>query len=148
MFAGFRDVDVDVEHAAGRIRLHAVVGGDGPPVLLLHGFPQSHLMWHAVAPELAADHTVVAADLRGYGESGIPADDLAACSFRAMAEDQVALMARLGYERFAVVGHDRGGRVAHRMALDHPDLVQRAAVLDILPTTHEKDKKKQKIKTK
>ncbi len=136
MFDGFRRVDVDVEHDAGATRVHAVVGGDGPPVLLLHGFPQSHLMWHAVAPELAADHTVVAPDLRGYGESGIPAGDLAAYSFRAMAEDQVALMARLGYERFAVVGHDRGGRVAHRMALDHPDGVQRAAVLDILPTTH------------
>jgi haloacetate dehalogenase len=93
-------------------------------------------MWHAVAPELAADHTVVAADLRGYGESGIPSGDLAAYSFRAMAEDQVAVMAQLGHERFAVVGHDRGGRVAHRMALDHPDVVQRAAVLDILPTAH------------
>ena len=136
MFAGFRDLDVDVENGAGRMRVHAVVGGDGPPVLLLHGFPQSHLMWHAVAPELAADHTVVAADLRGYGESGIPSGDLAAYSFRAMADDQVAVMAQLGYERFAVVGHDRGGRVTHRMALDHPDVVQRAAVLDILPTTH------------
>ena len=136
MFAGFRDVEVDVEHEAGRMRVHAVVGGNGPPVLLLHGFPQSHLMWHAVAPELAADHTVVAADLRGYGESGIPSGDLAAYSFRAMADDQVAVMAQLGHERFAVVGHDRGGRVAHRMALDHPDVVQRAAVLDILPTTH------------
>ena len=136
MFAGFRDVEVDVEHEAGRMRVHAVVGGNGPPVLLLHGFPQSHLMWHAVAPELAADHTVVAADLRGYGESGIPSGDLAAYSFRAMADDQVAVMAQLGHERFAVVGHDRGGRVTHRMALDHPDVVQRAAVLDILPTTH------------
>jgi haloacetate dehalogenase len=136
MFAGFRDVEVNVEHEAGRMRVHAAVGGNGPPVLLLHGFPQSHLMWHAVAPELAADHTVVAADLRGYGESGIPSGDLAAYSFRAMAEDQVAVMAQLGHERFAVVGHDRGGRVAHRMALDHPDVVQRAAVLDILPTAH------------
>jgi haloacetate dehalogenase len=136
MFAGFRDVEVDVEHDAGRMRVHAVVGGNGPPVLLLHGFPQSHLMWHAVAPELAADHTVVAADLRGYGKSGIPSGDLAAYSFRAMADDQVAAMAQLGYERFAVVGHDRGGRVTHRMALDHPDVVQRAAVLDILPTAH------------
>ena len=136
MFAGFRDVEVDVEREAGRMRVHAAVGGNGPPVLLLHGFPQSHLMWHAVAPELAADHTVVAADLRGYGESGIPSGDLAAYSFRAMADDQVAVMAQLGHERFAVVGHDRGGRVAHRMALDHPDVVQRAAVLDILPTTH------------
>ena len=136
MFAGFRDVEVDVEHEAGRMRVHAAVGGNGPPVLLLHGFPQSHLMWHAVAPELAADHTVVAADLRGYGESGIPSGDLAAYSFRAMADDQVAVMAQLGHERFAVGGHDRGGRVTHRMALDHPAVVQRAAVLDILPTAH------------
>jgi len=147
MFAGFRDVEVDVEHEAGRMRVHAVVGGNGPPVLLLHGFPQSHLMWHAVAPELAADHTVVAADLRGYGESGIPAGDLAAYSFRAMADDQVAVMAQLGHERFAVVGHDRGGRVAHRMALDHPDVVQRAAVLDILPTTHVYESVDQRLAT-
>lgn len=147
MFAGFRDVDVEVEHRAGRMRVRAVVGGDGPPVLLLHGYPQSHLMWHAVAPELAADHTVVAADLRGYGESGIPTGDLAAHSFRAMAEDQVALMAQLGYERFAVVGHDRGGRVTHRMALDHPEVVLRAAVLDILPTTHVYDSVNQRLAT-
>ena len=147
MFAGFRDVEVDVEHEAGRMRVHAVLGGNGPPVLLLHGFPQSHLMWHAVAPELAADHTVVAADLRGYGESGIPSGDLAAYSFRAMADDQVAVMAQLAHERFAVVGHDRGGRVAHRMALDHPDVVQRAAVLDILPTTHVYESVDQRLAT-
>jgi len=147
MFDGFRRVDVDVEHDAGGTRVHAVVGGDGPPVLLLHGFPESHLMWHAVAPELAADHTVVAPDLRGYGESGIPAGGPEAYSFRAMADDQVALMAQLGYERFAVVGHDRGGRVAHRMALDHPDLVQRAAVLDIMPTTHVYDSVDQRLAT-
>jgi haloacetate dehalogenase len=136
VFEGFRDVDVEVEHGSGGTRLHAAVGGSGPPVLLLHGFPQTHLMWHAVAPELAASHTVVAADLRGYGESGIPAGGPDTYSFRAMAADQVALMARLGYGRFAAVGHDRGGRVVHRMALDRPDVVERAAVLDILPTTH------------
>jgi len=147
MFDGFRRVDVDVEHDAGGTRVHAVVGGDGPPVILLHGFPESHMMWHAVAPELAADHTVVAPDLRGYGESGIPAGGPEAYSFRAMADDQVALMAQLGYERFAVVGHDRGGRVAHRMALDHPDLVQRAAVLDIMPTTHVYDSVDQRLAT-
>lgn len=147
MFDGFRDVEVDVEHDAGRVRVHAVVGGDGPPVLLLHGFPESHLMWHAVAPGLAADHTVVAPDLRGYGESGIPASGLEAYSFRAMAADQVALMARLGHERFAVAGHDRGGRVVHRMALDHPDVVQQAAVLDILPTTHVYDSADQWLAT-
>ena len=147
MFDGFRVVDVDVEHDAGGTRVRAAVGGDGPPVLLLHGFPESHLMWHAVAPELAADHTVVAADLRGYGESGIPDGGTEAYSFRAMAGDQVALMARLGYERFAVVGHDRGGRVAHRMALDRPDAVQQAAVLDILPTTHVYDSVNQRLAT-
>jgi haloacetate dehalogenase len=142
VFEGFRTVDVEVEHGSGGVRVHAVVGGHGPAVLLLHGFPQSHVMWHELAPRLAASHTVVAADLRGYGESGIPAEPPAdvgghaAYSFRAMAADQVALMAHLGHERFAVVGHDRGARVAHRMALDHPSAVRRAAVLDILPTTH------------
>lgn len=144
MFEGFRYVDVEVEPG---IRVHAAVGGEGPPVLLLHGFPESHLMWHAVAPRLAAGHTVVAADLRGYGESAVPAGGPEACSFRAMAGDQVALMAALGYERFAVVGHDRGGRVAHRMALDHPDAVERAAVLDILPTTHVYDSVDQRLAT-
>jgi haloacetate dehalogenase len=147
MMDGFRRVDVDVAHDAGGTRVHAAIGGNGPPVLVLHGFPESHLMWHAVAPGLAADHTVVAADLRGYGESGIPAGGLEAYSFRAMAADQVALMARLGYERFAVVGHDRGGRVAHRMALDHPDVVQRVAVLDILPTAHMYDSVDQRLAT-
>jgi haloacetate dehalogenase len=144
VFEGFRYVDVEVEPG---MRVHAAVGGEGPPVLLLHGFPQTHLMWHAVAAELAAEHTVVAADLRGYGESGVPAGGPEAYSFRAMAGDQVALMARLGYERFAVVGHDRGGRVTHRMALDHPDAVQRAAVLDILPTTHVYDSVDQRLAT-
>lgn len=147
MFDGFRRVDVEVRHEAGGTLVHAAVGGDGPPVLLLHGYPESHLMWHAVAAALAADHTVVAPDLRGYGESGIPAGGPEAYSFRAMAEDQVALMAQLGYERFAVVGHDRGARVAHRMALDHPDLVQRAAVLDIMPTTHVYDSVDQRLAT-
>jgi haloacetate dehalogenase len=142
VFEGFRRVELDVG-----VRLRGVVGGDGPPVLLLHGFPESHLMWHAVAAELAGEHTVVAADLRGYGESGVPAGGPEAYSFRAMADDQVALMAELGYERFAVVGHDRGGRVAHRMALDHPDVVQRVAVLDILPTTHVYDSVDQRLAT-
>ena len=144
MFEGFGYVDVEVEPG---MRVHAAVGGEGPPVLLLHGFPESHLMWHAVAPGLAAGHTVVAADLRGYGESAVPTGGPATCSFRAMAGDQVALMAALGYERFAVVGHDRGGRVAHRMALDHPDAVEQAAVLDILPTTHVYDSVDQRLAT-
>jgi haloacetate dehalogenase len=110
--------------------------GSGPPVLLLHGFPQTHQMWRGVAPLLARDRTVVCADLRGYGRSGCPpsAPDHAPYAKRAMAQDMVAVMKRLGFSRFAVVGHDRGGRVAYRMALDHPDRVDRLAVLDIVPT--------------
>jgi haloacetate dehalogenase len=134
VFEGFRGVRVDVDG----VRINAVTGGSGPPLLLLHGFPQSHVMWHPVAPALAARHTVVAADLRGYGDSDRPpsGEDHAGYSFRAMAADQVGLMRALGHERFAVVGHDRGARVTHRMALDHPAAVSRAAVLDILPTLH------------
>ncbi|GHH71592.1 fluoroacetate dehalogenase [Streptomyces sulfonofaciens] len=130
-FQGF-DVDVD------GVRIHGRVGGSGPPVLLLHGFPQTHLAWRYVAPRLARDHTVVAADLRGYGDSGKPpaGPDHSAYGKRAMAADQVGLMARLGFDRFAAVGHDRGARVVHRMALDHPHAVERAAVLDIVPTRH------------
>ena len=111
-------------------------GGSGPPVLLLHGFPETHLMWREIAPALARDFTVVCADLRGYGKSGCPASttDHAPYSKRAMARDMVAVMKQLGVERFAVVGHDRGGRVAYRLALDHPDLIEGVAVLDVLPT--------------
>jgi haloacetate dehalogenase len=116
--------------------VHAVVGGSGPPVLLLHGYPQTHLMWHAVAPLLAERHTVIATDLAGYGASlrPAPAADHAPHGKRAMAGDQVEAMAALGFDRFAVAGHDRGGRVAYRMALDHPTVVARLAVLDIVPT--------------
>ena len=116
--------------------MNLVIGGSGPPVLLLHGYPQTHAMWHAVAPVLAQDLTVVAADLRGYGDSSKPesGEDHAGYSKRTMAQDQVEVMAALGFDSFAVVGHDRGGRVAHRMALDHPRLVTRLAVLDIVPT--------------
>jgi haloacetate dehalogenase len=113
-----------------------VTAGNGPPLLLLHGFPQSLAMWARVAPMLAADFTVVCADLRGYGESSKPkcALDKTSYAFRAMAGDQVGLMKALGFDRFHVVGHDRGGRTAHRMALDHPDVVLSLAVLDIVPT--------------
>lgn len=110
------------------------VMGEGPPLLLLHGFPQSRMMWGAVAPMLAARHTLVIPDLPGYGDSDPPADT-AAASKRAMAERMVEAMAALGHETFDVAGHDRGGRVAYRMALDHPARVRRLAVLDILPTS-------------
>ena len=131
-FAGF--ALRDIETSRGRVR--ARVGGDGPPLLLLHGFPQTHLMWHPVAAALAERFTVVAADLPGYGDSfrPPPAEDHAPHAKRALAQDLVAAMATLGHERFAVAGHDRGGRVAYRMALDHPDAVTRLAVLDIVPT--------------
>jgi haloacetate dehalogenase len=132
VFEGF---DV-CELATPRGAVHARVGGSGPPVLLLHGYPQSHLMWHATAPRLAERCTIVASDLAGYGASfrPPPAPDHAAHAKRALAADQVAAMASLGFERFAVVGHDRGARVAYRMALDHPERVERLAVLDIVPT--------------
>jgi haloacetate dehalogenase len=112
--------------------------GEGPPVLLLHGYPQTHAMWHLLAPRLAEDFTVVAADLRGYGDSSKPfgEEDHSTYSKRAMAGDQAAVMESLGFDSFAVVGHDRGGRVAHRMALDYPDRVTKLAVLDIVPTRH------------
>ena len=133
MFESFQGRRVPV--SAG-IEIFCRVGGGGPPLLLLHGYPQTHAIWHRVAPELTRRFTVVCADLRGYGESGKPPSDAthAAYSKRAMAQDMVEMMAAMGYERFAVAGHDRGGRVAHRMCLDHPERVERAALLDIVPT--------------
>ncbi|QUJ77488.1 alpha/beta hydrolase [Sulfitobacter albidus] len=113
--------------------VHYARGGDGPPVLLLHGFPQTHAMWHAIAPALARHYTVIAPDLRGYGASGKP-DDPAAYSFRGMAEGPRALMAALGFESFHLIGHDRGGRTAHRLALDTPDPVRSLTLMDIVPT--------------
>jgi haloacetate dehalogenase len=129
---GFTARDV----ATSRGTVHALVGGSGPPLLLLHGFPQTHLMWHAVAPALAEQHTVVALDLPGYGASfrPDPSPDHAAHGKRAMARDAAEAMTALGFGRFAVAGHDRGGRVAYRLALDHPDRVERLAVLDVVPT--------------
>ncbi|HEX4944266.1 MAG TPA: alpha/beta hydrolase [Usitatibacteraceae bacterium] len=132
LFPGFRAVDLD---AAG-VAVHAVVGGNGPPLLLLHGYPQTHALWHKVAPRLAERYTVVAPDLRGYGDSGKPATDArhAPYSKREMAKDPVAAMRALGFGRFFLAGHDRGARVAHRLAMDHGDAVEKVAVLDISPT--------------
>jgi haloacetate dehalogenase len=135
MFEGFAERDIEVGDG---ITIRALVGGDGPPLLLLHGYPQTHAMWHLLAPAFARTHTVVATDLRGYGDSSKPAGDPthARYSKRAMANDQLAVMRSLGFDRFAVVGHDRGARVTHRLCVDHPASVTRAAVLDIAPTRH------------
>jgi haloacetate dehalogenase len=132
LFPGFESHWVDTE--AGRI--FARGGGSGPPLLLLHGYPQSHVMWHRIAPRLAERFRVVAMDLRGYGWSSVPASepDGATYSKRAMARDAIAVMERLGHARFHLAGHDRGGRVGYRLALDHPGRIDRLAVLDIVPT--------------
>jgi haloacetate dehalogenase len=132
MFERFDEFDIVTEDAT----IHGRRGGSGPPLLLLHGFPETHLMWHATAPSLAEYFTVVAADLRGYGSSGTPPStaDHQAYSKSAMARDMIAVMRKLGYERFSVAGHDRGGRCAYRMALDYPSRIVRLAVLDLIPT--------------
>jgi haloacetate dehalogenase len=132
MFEGFTTRMVAGEGADIHLRL----GGQGPPLLLLHGYPQTSAMWHRVAPGLAERHTVVAPDLRGYGRSAKPPSDPDHHTYskRAMALDMVRVMAELGFDAFAVAGHDRGGRVGYRMALDHPQVVTRLAVLDIVPT--------------
>jgi haloacetate dehalogenase len=132
LIPGFVQRDVD----ADGVRIRVATGGAGPPLLLLHGHPQTHVTWHKVAPALAQRFSVVAADLRGYGDSEKPEGgaDHAGYSKRAMAADQVSTMRALGYERFAIVAHDRGARVAHRLALDHPQSVTRLALLDIAPT--------------
>jgi haloacetate dehalogenase len=122
-----RDAEIFLRHA-----------GEGPPLLMLHGYPQTHVIWHKVAPALASRYHVICADLRGYGDSSRPAStpDHASYSKRAMAQDAVDVMQALGYERFSVAGHDRGGRVAHRLALDHPERISHVSVMDIAPTLH------------
>jgi haloacetate dehalogenase len=132
LFTGFERKQIDV----GGVTINCVVGGEGPPLLLLHGYPQTHAMWAGVAPRLTEDFTVICPDLRGYGDSSKPVGtaDHSNYSFRAMAADQVAVMKVLGFAHFSVAGHDRGGRVAHRMALDWPKQVEAVSFLDIVPT--------------
>jgi haloacetate dehalogenase len=132
MFDGFESFTIP----ANGVAIHGVRGGSGAPLLLLHGYPQTHVIWHKIAPRLAEHFTVIATDLRGYGDSGKPdgGANHEQYSKRVMAADQVAVMQHFGFEQFFVAGHDRGGRVAHRMALDHPARVRRLAVLDIAPT--------------
>jgi haloacetate dehalogenase len=132
MFEGFTLTTVDTGEATIRLR-H---GGSGPPLLLLHGNPQTHVMWHKIASRLAEEFTVVTADIRGYGDSSKPphSDDHEPYSKRAMARDQVEVMRQLGFDRFYLAGHDRGARVSYRLTLDHPERVLKLAVLDIIPT--------------
>jgi haloacetate dehalogenase len=132
MFEDFTSERIETPEATICIRR----AGNGPPLLLLHGYPQSHVMWHRIAPALAQEFTVICPDLRGYGDSSKPptTPDHEPYSKRALARDQVAVMQALGSERFRVVGHDRGGRVAYRMALDHPDRVEKLVTIDIAPT--------------
>lgn len=135
MFEGFSRQGLRV---AADVEINTRVGGSGPPLLLLHGYPQTHVIWHKVAPRLAEQFTVVATDLRGYGDSSKPegGPQHANYSFRVMARDQVAVMEALGFPRFSAVGHDRGARVLHRLALDDPDRLQKLVLLDILPTLY------------
>jgi haloacetate dehalogenase len=133
MMDDFTTAEVQTGQTTIFVRSH----GAGPPILLLHGFPQTHLMWRSVASLLARHFTVVCADLRGYGRSGCPTSDSDHTPYakRAMAQDMVTVMERFGFQRFSVAGHDRGGRVAYRLALDHPERVNRLAVLDLVPTS-------------
>lgn len=131
-FPGFKQIDVLIHGH----NMHAVIGGSGPALLLLHGYPQTHVMWHLVASPLAEHFTVIAADLTGYGASGNPTTDASHTPYskRAMGNDMVALMQYLGFSSFCLVGHDRGGRVAHRMAVDHSSYISKIVVIDIAPT--------------
>ncbi|MGV8919758.1 MAG: alpha/beta fold hydrolase [Pseudomonas sp.] len=134
MFENFKKTVVKTSGA----EIVTVVGGEGPPLLLMHGNPFNHLSWHKIAPRLAQDFTVVCTDLRGYGDSSKPAGggDHSDYSFRSMAQDQVEVMQSLGFERFNAAGHDRGARVLHRMCLDHGDTVMKAGFVDMLPQHH------------
>lgn len=135
LMPGFEPFDVETGDG---VQIHGVCAGEGRPVLLLHGHPQTHVTWHEVAPRLVqAGYRVIAGDLRGYGDSSRPSGGQGHVNYskRAMAADQIAVMRALGHQRFFVIGHDRGGRVAHRMALDHPDSLAGVAVLDIAPTS-------------
>ena len=135
-FPGFRSADITVDDGCA---IHAAIGGSGPPVLLLHGYPQTHLCWHKVAPKLAEQFTVVAADLRGYGDSAKPdgGPNHTNYSKQRMAADMANVMASLGFSEFSAAGHDRGGRVVQRLAQDYPERLKRIAVLDIIPMTLE-----------
>ncbi|MFN0262618.1 alpha/beta fold hydrolase [Tepidamorphus sp. 3E244] len=132
LFPGFDSAYVET----GEARIFCRTGGEGPPLVLLHGYPQTHVCWHRIAPKLAEHFSLVIPDMRGYGWSSLPeaADDHETMSKRALARDVVALMEKLGHARFSIAGHDRGGRVAYRLALDHPGRVERIALLDIVPT--------------
>ncbi len=132
MFEGFEQRRIETSGAT----INLVTAGDGPPLLLLHGYPETHTMWHKIAPRLASDFTVVVPDLRGYGDSGKPHGDPEHLNYskRAMAQDQVEVMQQLGFESFLLAGHDRGARVSHRLTKDHPQRVRKLAVLDIIPT--------------
>lgn len=132
MFEGFDGKRI----ATRETEINLKVAGSGPPLLLLHGYPQTHVIWHKIAPKLAEKFTVVVTDLRGYGDSGKPVTDAEHTPYskRAMAADQVEVMSALGFDKFSIVGHDRGGRVAHRLVRDYPDQINKVAVLDIAPT--------------
>ena len=134
MFGGFKTVDIETSGA----QIHLRHGGHGPPLLLMHGNPQTHVCWHKIADRLTEHFHVVATDLRGYGDSSAPepGENHFNYSFRAMGQDQVEVMEALGYKEFYAAGHDRGARTLHRMCLDHPERVKKAALLDILPNYH------------
>ena len=132
MFQGFEDLQIETNGTT----INLVKGGSGPPMLMLHGYPQTHAMWNKIAPRLAEDFTVVCPDLRGYGDSAKGEGDPEHMNYskRVMAQDQVNVMKELGFEKFFLVGHDRGGRVSHRLTKDHPDSVLKLVTLDIIPT--------------